>query len=390
LAQSVDHLGESAKRNCFVGAKKDGVLRLLKLGCYLSTELVNVNGTVAEIDALVLVDGDDEALLIDFFYGRGLGDVDFDAGLQDRGGDHENDEQHENNVNERDHVDLGERALRVFRELRHSVHWPPWAGGHLNLHKSFFDLSSDFQRERVEALRKITDILQKLVVEDNRWDGDEKTGGGGNERFSDTWCDGAQAGCASISKTGKGVNDAPHGAEEADERSYGAGCGQPGHTLFDATNFFRGSELHANGDGLEALQFSCWLRIAGANLAQEFAIAGGIDGSKRRTCGSEGLRIGYALGGAKDAEELVALTANAAEHAKLLKDHGPGNDGKNCEQEQNAAGNPARLSKNVSEIGDKNGGEQKNGATPQLEINFPDFRNVAHAYRVVKQMRCGT
>jgi hypothetical protein len=42
------------------------------------------------------------------------------------------------------------------------------------------------------------------------------------------------------------------------------------------------------------------------------------------------------------------------------------------------------LSKNVTEIGDKNGGEQKNGATPQLEINFPDFRNVAHAYRVVK------
>jgi hypothetical protein len=100
------------------------------------------------------------------------------------------------------------------------------------------------------------------------------------------------------------------------------------------------------------------------------------------------LRIGYALGGAKNAEELVALTADAAKQAELLKDHGPGNDGKNSQQEQNAAGNPARLSKNVSEISDKNRGEQKNGATPQLEINFPDFRNVAHAYRVVKQMRC--
>jgi hypothetical protein len=100
------------------------------------------------------------------------------------------------------------------------------------------------------------------------------------------------------------------------------------------------------------------------------------------------LWVGYSLGGAKDAEELVALTANATEEAELLKDHGPGNDGKNSEQKQNAAGNPARLSKNVTEISDKNGGEQKNGATPQLEINFPDFRNVAHAYRVVKQMRC--
>jgi hypothetical protein len=48
------------------------------------------------------------------------------------------------------------------------------------------------------------------------------------------------------------------------------------------------------------------------------------------------------------------------------------------------------LSKNVAEIGDENRGEQKNDATPQLEIKWPDFRNVAQGYRVVKQMRCGT
>jgi hypothetical protein len=77
------------------------------------------------------------------------------------------------------------------------------------------------------------------------------------------------------------------------------------------------------------------------------------------------LRIGYALCGAKDAKELVALTADPAEEAELLKDHGPGNDGKNSEQEQNAAGDPARLSKNVTKIGDKNRSEQKNDATPQ-------------------------
>ena len=34
---------------------------------------MNVDGTVAEIDALVLVDGDDEALLVDFFYSGRLG-----------------------------------------------------------------------------------------------------------------------------------------------------------------------------------------------------------------------------------------------------------------------------------------------------------------------------
>jgi hypothetical protein len=100
------------------------------------------------------------------------------------------------------------------------------------------------------------------------------------------------------------------------------------------------------------------------------------------------LRVSYAFSRAKDPEELIALPANAAEEAELLKDHGPGNDGKNSEQEQNAASNPARLSKNVTEISDKDGCEQKNDATPQSEINFPYFRNVAHAHRVVKQMRC--
>jgi hypothetical protein len=77
-----------------------------------------------------------------------------------------------------------------------------------------------------------------------------------------------------------------------------------------------------------------------------------------------------------------------AEEAQLLKDHGPGDDGENPEQDQNAAGNPTRLSKDVTEIGDKDRCEQKNDATPQSKLNFPYFRNVAQAYRVVKQMRC--
>jgi hypothetical protein len=100
------------------------------------------------------------------------------------------------------------------------------------------------------------------------------------------------------------------------------------------------------------------------------------------------LRIGYTFCSTKDAKELVALTANAAEEAQLLKDHSPGHDRENTEQDQDPTGNPARLRKNVTEIGDKNRSEQKNDATPQSKLNFPYFRNVAHAYRVVKQMRC--
>src|SRR5271163_1689027 len=97
------------------------ILGLFELRPDFRAELVDIDGNVGEIDELVLVDGDDEARLVDFLYGLRLGDVDFDAGLEDRSGDHENDEQHKNNVDERDHVDLGERALRVFGELRHGI-----------------------------------------------------------------------------------------------------------------------------------------------------------------------------------------------------------------------------------------------------------------------------
>ena len=118
-----------------------------------------------------------------------------------------------------------------------------------------------------QAQREVANILQKLIVEDNGWDGDEKARGGGDERFGDAGSDSAKAGGAGVSQAGKSVDDTPNRAEQADERGYGAGGGQPGHALFDAANFFRGSELHTDGDSLEAFQFSCGLRIAGAYLA---------------------------------------------------------------------------------------------------------------------------
>src|SRR4051794_39919505 len=58
----------------------------------------------------------------------------------------------------------------------------------------FFDLRGDFQRESVQALRKNADVLQKLIVKDNRGDGDEKAGGGGQQRFGNARRNRAQAG----------------------------------------------------------------------------------------------------------------------------------------------------------------------------------------------------
>ena len=101
------------------------------------------------------------------------------------------------------------------------------------------------------------------------------------------------------------------------------------------------------------------------------------------------MRVSDTSGGAKDAEELVALTANASEKAEFLKNHSPGNNGKNREQQQNPTRDPAGLSKDVTEIGDEKRSEQENDATPQSVAKFSYFKNVTHAHRVVKtnQMR---
>jgi len=199
--QSVHDFGENTKGDGFVGAKKDGILGPFELNFYLSAEPVDIDRRVSNVNELILVDGHDETDFVDFLDGGCFGYVDFDARLEDRGSDHENDKQDENNVDERDHVDLGERALRVFGELRHSFQWPRWARGRKSLSKSFLDLGSDFKGKGVEALRQIANVLQKVIVEDNRRNGHEKTRGGGNESLGDAWRDSAETGGAGVSES---------------------------------------------------------------------------------------------------------------------------------------------------------------------------------------------
>jgi hypothetical protein len=114
LAERVDDTGESAEGNSLIATKKDGVVGMLLLGFDLGGKIVNVNGAVAKIESLIFVDGDDEMILIDFFDGVRFGDVDFDAGLQDGRGDHEDDQKDQDHVDERDHVDFGEGGLGGF------------------------------------------------------------------------------------------------------------------------------------------------------------------------------------------------------------------------------------------------------------------------------------
>ena len=183
-----------------------------------------------------------------------------------------------------------------------------------------------FQCERVEALGEFADVLEEIVVGDEGGDGSEEARGGGDEGFGDAGRDSAETGGAGSAEAGEGVDDAPNGAEEADEGSDAGGGGEPGHAFFGAADFFGGSELHADGDGLHGFEFG-GRGIAGAgDLGLEFAIAGGVDVGEGRAGGDESLRIGDALGGAEDFQELITLAANAAEKAGLLEDERPGNE----------------------------------------------------------------
>src|SRR6266853_6947457 len=83
LFDGVHHGGEGAKRDIFIGAQINRlVLRIANLLPQARSDLVDVDGIVAEKNFLRFVDADHEALFGDLFDRAGMGDVDFDSGLQ--------------------------------------------------------------------------------------------------------------------------------------------------------------------------------------------------------------------------------------------------------------------------------------------------------------------
>ena len=67
----------------------------------------------------------------------------------------------------------------VLRVAAYVSLWPAWWPR--NLAERLFYLSGDFERERVQALREVTDIAQKIIVKDDGGDGGKKSRGGGNQ-----------------------------------------------------------------------------------------------------------------------------------------------------------------------------------------------------------------
>ena len=90
--------------------------------------------------------------------------------------------------------------------------------------------------------------------------------------------------------------------------------------------------------------------IGASYLILELAISSSVNGGEGRTGSGERLRVGDAAGGAEDAEELVALAADAAEQAEFLQDESPRYDGEEQQQRENAASDQAGFLKNAAEV----------------------------------------
>ena len=91
----------------------------------------------------------------------------------------------------------------------------------------------------------------------------------------------------------------------------------------------------------------------------QFAVACGVDVGKRGALGCECLRIRNASRRAKNTEKLIAPAAHTAEQAELLKNHSPGDNGKEKKKSQYAAGNPTGLFKNAAEISGEGCNQEK-------------------------------
>src|SRR5271169_4802778 len=91
----------------------------MHLGVDLVTQFMDVDGGIANIDALRAIDRNDDARFGNFLDRLGLWHVHFNSGLQDRRRDHEDHEEHEHDVHEGDDIDIRKRSPGLASQLWH-------------------------------------------------------------------------------------------------------------------------------------------------------------------------------------------------------------------------------------------------------------------------------
>src|ERR1017187_7259859 len=341
LLDGVHDGGEGAEGNILIGADEDALaLGIANFGVQAGGDFVDVDRIVAQKDALVLVDGDDQALFGDLLDGFGLGHIDLDAGLKDRGGDHEHDQEHEHNVDKGSDVDVRERGLGaslvVCKRHRSLLSWVAVA----------VDDVEQFEAEVVHAGGEFADLLEEKVIGDDGGHGGKESGGGGDERLGDAGRHRAQGGRTGVAEAVEGVDDAPDGAEESDEGSNGAGGGQPGEAALQAGQLLGGGDLggalHGKGAGIgaTALQFG------------DGALKDGHQGRGLELLGHVGEFL-QTFGAAEDTYEASALHPGATKESGFGDDDRPGKKTEGQQNQEDDFGDQAGLGNHLHDLGTK-------------------------------------
>src|SRR5215467_5809564 len=101
---------------------------------------------------------------------------------------------------------------------------------HYVLGERLFDLRRNFKRKRIEPLRELTNISQKLIVENYGGNRGEESGRCGHKRFRNARRYRAKRCGPCVTQSGKCINDSPNCAKQTDEGCHRPSRCQPGHS----------------------------------------------------------------------------------------------------------------------------------------------------------------
>nr|GEX60363.1 hypothetical protein [Tanacetum cinerariifolium] len=213
--------------HALVGLEEDGGVFLAHgFGIQHLADLLACDPFIAQVQALVRLDAQENGLLGSRSrFGCGRRQVDFDVYRRQRCCDHEDDQQHQHDVDERRYVDFvvfGELVVAFFQMqahgLPHFYHVRRLAALGRRL---VIQISADQQenlRRGVGDLSLVTgDGAGKDVVDDYGRDRSNQAQCSGQQCFSDAGCNHGKVGGLGFSDADEAVHDAPNSAEQAYE-----------------------------------------------------------------------------------------------------------------------------------------------------------------------------
>src|ERR1019366_2652801 len=152
------------------------------------------------------------------------------------GGEHEDDEQDQDDIDERRDVDV--RNGGASTSARPGSAAIGGEGHRLLSAETALRQIEELQRKVVHAGAQFPNQMAEVVIEDGGGDGGEQAHRGGDQGFGDAGGDGFEAGGAHLAEVLESPYDAHHSAHQADKWGDGGGGGQPVHVAFQLGQFF--------------------------------------------------------------------------------------------------------------------------------------------------------